>query len=122
MKVRISYGVELDNVPQELEQLFMFVSDKSHTVSKQVKQIHEFLYDEDVESAINLIERLRLSLAEIDNRVADVSNIATGYINYKQNEGVEDVEQGRPSVDTAEERPSDRNTKQSTGNPHTAGT
>ena len=121
MKVRISYGVEIDSVPQKLQQLFLFVNDKTHSVSKQVKQINEFLYDEDVESATNLIEKLRLNLAEIDSRVADVSNIASGYTNYKQNEGVENVEQGRPSVDTTEERPVDRNAKQSTGNPHSAG-
>ena len=122
MRVRISYGTEIEEVPQELEQLFLFVSDKTHSVTKQTRQIQEFLIDEDVESATNLMEKLRLNLAEIDNRVSDVMNIATGYVNYKKSEGAEDVEQRRPSVDTAEERPPDRDAQQPTGNPHHAGT
>ena len=122
MRVRISYGTDIEDVPQEIQQLFLFVSDKSHSASRQIKQIHDFLTDDDVESAVNLMEKLRLCLAEIDNRVADVANIASGYVDYKQNEGVEDVEQGRPSVDTTEERPSDRDAVKPTGNPHLAGT
>ena len=122
MRVRISYGADVEEIPQELEQLFLFVLDKTHTVSKQVKQVQEFFIDDDIESAANLLDKLRLNLAEMDNRVADIANIASGYVNYKQNEGVEDVEQGRPSVDTAEERPPDRDAQQPTGNPHHAGT
>ena len=122
MRVRISYGANIDEVPQELRQLFLFVGEKSYKVSKQVKQIDDFLHDDDIQSAVNLMETLRLNLAEIDNRIADVSNIANGYVEYRKNEGVEDVEQGRSGVDTTEERPVDRDAKQSTGNPHLAGT
>ena len=56
MRVRISYGTNIEDVPQELEQLFLFVSEKSHNTVRQVRQIEEFLADEDVESALNLIE------------------------------------------------------------------
>ena len=122
MRVRISYGADIEEIPQELEQLFLFVSEKTHNTTRQVKQIHEFLVDEEIEAAVNLMEKLRLSLAEIDKRIADVSNIATGYINYKQNEGVEDVSEGRSDMDTGEERPTGGNPQQSTGNPHHAGT
>ena len=122
MRVRISYGADIEEIPQELEQLFLFVSEKTHNTSRQVKQIHEFLVDEEIEAAVNLMEKLRLSLAEIDNRIADVSNIATGYINYKQNEGVEDVSEGRSDMDTGKERPTGGNPQQPTGNPHHAGT
>ena len=122
MRVRISYGADIEEVPQELQQLFFFVSDKTQKILRQMRQVEELLSDEDIESTINLMDKLRLNLAEVDNRIADVANIASGYVNYKENQGVEDVEQGRPSVDTAEERPSDRNTKQPTGNAHLAGT
>lgn len=121
MRVRISYGADTEEIPQELEQLFMFVSEKSHSVSRQISQIEEFLADEEIEAATNLMDKLRLGLAAIDNRVADINNIASGYINYKQNEGVEDVGERGPSVDTTEERAPDRDTEQSTGNPHHAG-
>ena len=122
MRVRISYGADIEEVPQELQKLFLFVSDKTQTVLRQMRQVEELLTDEDVESTINLMDKLRLNLAEIDNRIADVVNIASGYVNYKENEGVDHVEQGRPGVDTTEERPPDRDAKQSTGNPHHAGT
>ena len=122
MRVRISYGADIEDIPQELEQLFLFVGEKTHNATRQVKQIHEFLVDEEIESALNLMEKLRLSLAEIDNRLADVSNIASGYVNYKENEGAEDVTEGRSNMDSTEERSSDRDTVKPTGNPHLAGT
>mgnify|MGYP003117365031 CR=1 FL=1 len=122
MRVRISYGADIEDIPQELEQLFLFVSEKTHNTTRQVKQIHEFLADEEIEAAVSLMEKLRLGLAEIDNRIADVSNIASGYVNYKQNEGVEDVAEGRSDMDTGEERPTGGNPQQPTGNPHHAGT
>jgi len=122
MRVRISYGIDVKEIPVELEHLFRHVLEKHHQSNRLVRLIEECLSDDDVESVVNSIEKLRVSLAEIDNRLVDISNIATGYVNYKQNEGVENVEQGRPSVDTTEDRPPDRNTKQSTGNPHNAGT
>ena len=101
MRVRISYGADIKDVPQELEQLFLFVSEKSHGTSRQVRQIEEFLADEDIESALSLIEKLRLSLGEIDNRLNDISNISAGFLNYKENEGEENAGEGRPSVDSA---------------------
>ena len=72
MRVRISYGTDVKDVPQELEQLFLFVSEKSHNTLRQIKQIEEFLADEDVESSLNLIEKLRLSLGEMDARLVDI--------------------------------------------------
>tara|TARA_R100000734_G_C3210404_1_gene25778 strand:- start:131 stop:499 length:369 start_codon:yes stop_codon:yes gene_type:complete len=121
MRVRISYGIDVKEIPEELKKLFFSVSDEAHKTSRKLHRIEEFLEEEDIESALKLIDKLRLSLGAIDNRLADVSNIAAGYVNYKENEGVEDVEQRRPSVDTTEERPPDRNTEQSTGNSHNAG-
>ena len=122
MRVRISYGTDIEEVPQELEQLFLFVSEKSHNTSKQVRQIEEFLADEDVESALSLIEKLRLSLGEIDNRLIDISSIAAGFVNYKENEGAENAGEGRPSVDTSGNNPVSEPSQQSTGNPHRAET
>ena len=122
MRVRISYGTDIENVPRELQKLFSSVSEEVRETSRKTHRIEEFLHEDDFESAINLIEKLRLSLSEIDNRLSDVSNIASGYVSYKENKGVENVEQGRSSVDTTEERPSDRDPVKPTGNPHLAGT
>ena len=116
MRVRISYGTNIEDVPQELEQLFLFVSEKSHNTSRQVRQIEEFLADEDIDSALNLIEKLRLSLGEMDNRLADVTNIAAGYVNDKENEGAQDAGERRPSVDPAGSNPVSEPPQQPTGN------
>ena len=122
MRVKISYGVEIEEIPEELEELFRYVSDKSRTSMRQMEQAETFLADEEIESAMYLVEKLRRTLALVDNRLADIHMIGTGYVNYKENEGVEDVREGRPSVDTAEERPPDRDAEQPGGNPHHAGT
>ena len=121
MRVRISYGIEIEEIPEELEQLFRHAAEKHRQTTRQVRHIEECLSDDDVESVADSIEKLRISLAEIDNRLIDIGNIATGYVNYKENQGVEDVEQGRPSVDTTEERSLDRDTEQPTGDPNNKG-
>ena len=121
MRVRISYGTDIENVPSELKKLFSSTLEETHKISKNFQRIQESLDEEEIQSAINLMDKLRFALADIDNRIADISNIATGYVQYKRNEGVHNVEQGRPGMDTTEERPPDRDAKQSTGNPHTAG-
>ena len=118
MRVRISYGTNIEDVPQELEQLFLFVSEKSHNTTRQVRQIEEFLADEDIESALGLIKKLRLSLGEMDARLTDISNIATGFVDYKENEGAENAGEGRPSVDTAGNSLASAPPQQPTGNPH----
>lgn len=120
MRVRISYGINIDDIPQELEQLFLHVEEKTQSLLRQVRQVHEFIADAEVESATNLIQKLRLNLAEIDNRAADIENIATGYVNYKENEGAEDVGEGRPSVDPTGNHPVSEPPEQPTGNPNRA--
>ena len=101
--------------------LFLFVSDKTQIVSRRVKQIEEFLHDDDIESAINLMDNLRLTLSDIDGRVADVSNIATGYVNYKENEGAENAGERRSSVDPTGDYPVSEPSEQPTGNPNSEG-
>jgi|5B_taG_2_1085324.scaffolds.fasta_scaffold23298_1 hypothetical protein len=122
MRVKISYGVEIEEIPEELEELFRYVSDKSRSSMKQMQQVETFLADDEIESAMYLVEKLRRTLALVDNRLADIHMIGSGYVNYKTKEGVEDVREGRPSVDTTEERPPDRDAEQPRGNPHNAGT
>ena len=122
MRVKISYGVEIEEIPEELEELFRYVSDKSRISMKQMQQVETFLADDEIESAMYLVEKLRRGLALMDNRLNDIHMIGSGYVNYKTNEGVEDVGEGSPSVDTTEERPPDRDAEQPRGNPHNVGT
>ena len=103
MRVRISYSAHIDEVPEEIEQMFTYVSSKSRKILRQIEQLESLLADEDIEATAAIVDRLRLSLSEVDLRLADMQHISAGYLNYKANEGVEDVSEGRPSVATAED-------------------
>ena len=115
MRVRISYGTEIEDVPEELQQLFRFVSEKTDTMSRQVRQIDEFIAEEEIESSNIMIDKLRQTLSLIDQRLADIQSIGSGYVNYKQSEGVDNATEGRPSVDTAGNNSVGEDTEQPTG-------
>ena len=123
MRVRISYAADLEEIPQELDQLFLFVRQRAlWELPKELKRVSKCLEEQDIESIPELIEQIRINLSDIDQRLMDIESIAQRYINVLNNEGAGDVEQGRSGVDTPEERLVDRDTKQPTGNPHFAGT
>jgi|TARA_R110000851_G_scaffold222921_2_gene375812 hypothetical protein len=103
VRVRISYSAHIDEVPEEIEQMFTYVSSKSRKILRQIEQLESLLADEDIEATAAIVDRLRLSLSEVDLRLADVQHISAGYLDYKANEGVEDVSEGRPGVATAED-------------------
>jgi hypothetical protein len=86
VRVRISYGAEVEEVPEEIEQMFTYVSQKSRSVMKQVE-------------TIEVINKLRLTLKSIDLRLADVEMISQGYLTHL--EGDKNVPDRRPSLDSA---------------------
>ena len=100
MRVKISYGVEIDDVPDEIEELFDFVYSKKHNIDKQLDLVERLIEERDLEAAVATMNKLRLTLAKMDNRISDISSIAQGYVAYKEQEGVGNVAEGRPSVDT----------------------
>ena len=103
MRVRISYSAHIDEVPEEIDQMFTYVSSKSRKILRQIEQLESLLADEDIEATAAIVDRLRISLNEVDLRLADMQQISGGYLNYKADEGVQDVSKGRPSVVTAED-------------------
>ena len=107
MRVRISYGAHIEEVPEEIDQMFTYVSSKARKIMRQIEQLESLLADEDIEATAAIVDRLRISLSEVDLRLADVQQISQGYLDYKANEGVENVSEGRPSVATAGNSPSD---------------
>ena len=118
MRVRISYGAHIEDVPEEIDRMFDFARMKAHKITKQIEQLDSMLADEDVESATAIMHKLRTSLNEIDLRLADMQQISEGYLNYRANEGVENVSEGRPSVATAGNSPVDTTAEQPEGNPN----
>lgn len=99
MRVKISYGAEINEVPEEVEQLFTYVSEKTRALKTQTEHIEDALETEDLELVLPLVDKMRKTIALIDHRLADVEMISAGYLNYKQ--GEQDVHAGRPSLDTS---------------------
>tara|TARA_Y100001972_G_C7488686_1_gene247983 strand:- start:171 stop:533 length:363 start_codon:yes stop_codon:yes gene_type:complete len=102
VRVKISYGVDIEEVPDEIEELFDFVYRRKLNIDKQLDLVERLIEERDLEAAVATMDKLRLTLAKMDNRISDISSIAQGYIAYKEQEGVQDVSEGRPSVDTVE--------------------
>ena len=112
MRVRISYSAHIDEVPEEIDQMFTYVSSKSRKILRQIEQLESLLADEDIEATAAIVDRLRTSLNEIDLRLADIQHISQGYLNYKDNEGVEHVHEGRPSMVAAGDSLADTTSQQ----------
>jgi len=105
VRVKISYGVDIEEVPDEIEELFDFVYRKKTNIDKQLDLVERLIEERDLEAAAATMDKLRLTLAKMDSRIADISNIATGYVAYEKQqdkEGDLNVSEGRPSVDTIE--------------------
>lgn len=97
MRVKISYGADIEEVPQEIEQLFRYISEKTHSLKNQAEHIDEALAEEEIDLALPLIDKMRRTLSTLDSRLSDIEMISAGYLNYK--EGDSDVSVRRPLVD-----------------------
>lgn len=116
MRVKISYGVDIEDVPSEIEQLFDYVYGKKSDFEHQLDLVEKLLEEKELKTAVDTMDKIRLTLADMDNRISDVAMIAQGYVNYKEQEGAEDVSEGRPSVDTVRNGAVDTTTEQPTVN------
>jgi len=102
LRVKISYGTEISEVPNEVSDLFGFVYEKAVKVETQTKLIDDLLLHEDTQAALQLMNRMRETLAEMDGRLSDLALILDGYNNFIKNQGVQnELHNGRPAVDTA---------------------
>jgi BMFP domain-containing protein YqiC len=102
VRVKISYGVELDQIPEEVQKLFDNVGEWKHTLSKQADTVHDLLTTEELESCVSVMNKMRETLAKMDARIEDLSSILEGYNIYmKQNGAEDDPSERRPVVDTA---------------------
>jgi len=100
-RVKISYGVELDHIPEEVQNLFDSVGEWIHTLSKQSDTIEDLLETKELESCVSLMNKMRETLSNMDSRIEDLSSILKGYNIYiKQNGAQDDAPERRPVVDT----------------------
>jgi hypothetical protein len=116
VRVKISYGVDIEDVPSEIEQLFDYVYEKKSDFEHQLDLVEKLLEEKELKTAVDTMDKIRLILADMDNRISDVAMIAQGYVTYKEQEGAEDVSEGRPSMDTVRDGVIDTTTEQPTVN------
>ena len=102
-RVKISYGVELDQIPEEVQNLFVNVHSSSETLVIQSEMVQDLVDAEELQAAAGLMAKMRETLGHMDARIADLSSVLVGYNNYMEQSGVENESQapeGRPIMDT----------------------
>lgn len=97
MRVKISYGADISEVPEEVDQLYTYVSAKARSIVRQSEKIEESLDSEDLQDCLYLIDKMRKTLASMDQRLSDLEMISVGYLAHIK--GEEHVSDGRPAVD-----------------------
>ena len=102
MRVKLSYSVDIEKIIEEVSMLFDYVADKEFSVNNQVETIADLLAAERPEGALALMQKMRTSLGEMDARLADLSLILEGYIQYEkqQNGGNDELLEGGSAMDS----------------------
>ena len=78
MKVKISYTVELDDVPRQVYKLL--IDEKVSVISRDYDNILKVIDDNNIEQALHEIDIFRRNLALIDQKLDDAQSILDGYM------------------------------------------
>ena len=99
MRVRISYGIEIEDVPQHAEDLghsgLKELREAVESFSKALGNIEEC--HEDYSLVLQMLEKARLKLTKSDLIITDLEAILQGLNNYHI--GEQNVSERRPPVD-----------------------
>ena len=100
-RVKISYGVDIEEVPSEVQKLFDDVNIWLDKLSKQQDTVDDLLETKELESCVVIMDKIRQTLGDMDARLSDLSSILQGYIAYMKQTGEQnDTSEGRPAMDT----------------------
>tara|TARA_Y100001938_G_scaffold146627_1_gene225885 strand:- start:644 stop:1021 length:378 start_codon:yes stop_codon:yes gene_type:complete len=106
MKVRLSYAVELDEVPMKtqemIKQLEYELSLQRDALSKAALIVTE---EKCISASADMLDDVRKTLSEIDQGIADVYSILTGYVNVLKEQSAPKPTQEAPSATTAQPAP-----------------
>jgi hypothetical protein len=78
LKVKISYTVELDDVPRQVYKFL--IDEKPSVISRDYDNILKIIDDNNIEQALHEIDIFRLNLASIDQKLDDAQSILDGYM------------------------------------------
>ena len=100
MRVKISYGVDIEEVPGEVQKLFDDMNIWLDKLSKQQDTVDDLLDTEEFDSCIAIMEKMRLTMGVMDSRLLDLVSILQGYSAYMKQVGEQnDTPERRPTVD-----------------------
>ena len=106
MRGKLAYSVDIEEIIREVSRLFdCGVADKEYSIRNQMDMISDLLEEEErPEGALALMQKMRTSLGEMDARLADLSLILQGYIQYQEQQsgGENETSSGRSTVDTTD--------------------
>ena len=90
MRVKISYGVDIEQVPGEVQKLFDDVNILLDKLGKQQDTVDDLLETKELEACVTIMDKMRQTMADMDNRVADLVSILQGYNGYIRQLGEQD--------------------------------
>jgi hypothetical protein len=96
MKVTVSFGCDLEDIPNNMAHLLDVLSNTSmKEVNLLLEEASEESLDGDASQALESIDKARRALAKIDERLMDYAMIFNGYIktNADMNTGVFEAQQ-----------------------------
>jgi len=94
MEVKMQYLADLDDVPEQCENLlYEFRTGSSYDIQLQIQALE--IKQDQVAGSIENIERIRKNLYRIDRRLGDISNILEGYVRVKSTPEPSPVERGQ---------------------------
>ena len=93
MRVRISYSVDLDDVPSECARMLVESLEKVNDIHREIEGLVDSLDSKDAIAwqIKDKIDRCRKSLAKVDMVLEDNSMILEGYFSTKEPKETEDV-------------------------------
>ena len=99
MRVRISYGIEVEDIPEQAETIghnaLYELKEAVSSLSKAIDNIEES--ENNYTLVLSMLEKTRLKLNKTDLIITDLASILEGLQNY--NNGEQNVSEGRPIMD-----------------------
>ncbi|MBT5638393.1 MAG: hypothetical protein HOJ16_07515 [Candidatus Peribacter sp.] len=80
MKVKISYTVDVDSIPGEIQGLVDKISIKKHKIDSQFGRLENSFKFESLESGLSQIATLRAEVFDLDVFLQDLDAITAGYL------------------------------------------
>ena len=100
MRVRISYGMEIEDIPEQAEDIgynaLSMLKEAADSLEKAISNIEES--GNDYALVLSMLEKVRLQLTKSDLVIVDLEAILSGLNNYYI--GEQNVSEGRSTVDS----------------------